>query len=177
MTTGADKGDDGKIHPDYDYTAHIATRLFVASSVSSIIGASVGYYQNAGIFLYFYTYGIAAGAVALPFFTSQYLLKFARKQDDVYNYIVSGSLTGGLLGSLRGRRGMVIGSVGAAMIGGGYKMVGDLLYQYSRNLWLENRIRSIHNSRPSGRISRYADDRAQYYKDIGICSAEGRRKQ
>jgi len=171
-----DDDDTKAISDDYDYPTHIGTRLFVASSFGSIVGLSVGYYQNAGVFLHFYTYGIAASAFAFPFFTTQYLLKYTRKQDDVYNYIMSGSFTGALLGSLRGRRAMVLGSVASAVVGGTYKAVGDLAYQYGRNLWLESRIRSINNNKPIGRMSKYAEDRGHYYKDIGICSAEGRRK-
>lgn len=83
---------------DFDnYNKYIGNKVFINSTISSIAGFSIGYYLESGMFLHFYTYGLVASAVTVPFFTTNYLLRNVRKKNDIYNYALSGSLTGNII--------------------------------------------------------------------------------
>lgn len=138
-----------KYEPSLDAARnYLSPRVPTAFLVGSIGGASVGYYIGEMAGLYSITYGFGLGMTSTAFYGGTYALKCARKKDDVYNYMISGSLNGGIImlglgGYKRGLLGAVLGTAAGALL----KVGSDQAYDMTRLAWVRHRKYTIENSK------------------------------
>eukprot|EP01038_Epipyxis_sp_PR26KG_P014428 gene14428-19364_t len=122
---------------------NIAPRVFISTAISSLIGASRGYYIGEGVkgILYFYGCGIAGAMVSTFFFSGAAGLQKFRNVDDNINYAVSGTITGGLSSQIFrvGIKNGVIGCSLGGILGLTYGISSVYLYNRNRITWIDYR--------------------------------------
>ena len=127
---------------------YLSQRIPTALLVGSISGASVGYYTGQPAALHSVTYGLGLGLGSTAFYGGIYLLRCARDSDDVYNYMASGCVNGGIIatglgGPKRGILGAVLGLGAGALL----KVGSDQIYATTRLAWIRHRKYTLENSK------------------------------
>lgn len=141
--------------PRYDLSVssardYLETRVPVGFFLGGLTGVASGYYVGELAGLYGYSGAFGVGMASTAFYGTNFLLRYARQQDDVYNYAASGCLNGfwivaGL--SRSGPRGLA-GAACGSLAGAGVKLGGDWLFATSRSAWLNHRVHSTAFGRP-----------------------------
>lgn len=131
--------------PTENFKTYLVPRLTTSSIAAGVFGASTHYYTGGSAFLGLYSYGFVGGLGSAAFFGGNYLLRYARKKDDIYNYAGSGALTGAMFGGFKLRSGIIGGIVGS--LGGIiYRVASTSLYEYTRESWIDHRRFRIETS-------------------------------
>jgi hypothetical protein len=129
-----------------EYRAYMLPKFSSWSVGGALTGAAVGYYVGEKMALCFYNYGLMSGLTSFTFFSGSFALRYFRQKDDIYNYLVAGSINGAALGSLQGARRGAMGFVIGGVFGGIYNVTTQWLYDQSREAWISNRRFTISNS-------------------------------
>lgn len=124
----------------------ISSKSITWASLAAVFRASRSYIHGDGVIAR--TYG-AFGATlfaATGFFGLARVGEIVRETDDVYNYIVSGFVNGGLFGALAKNRNIVVTTLLGTGFGALYKIGGGWLYDTSKETWMDHRRFQLHNS-------------------------------
>ncbi|KAJ1401599.1 hypothetical protein B484DRAFT_236761 [Ochromonadaceae sp. CCMP2298] len=155
---------------------YVLPRIVLSSAGASIYGASVGYYLGDAMVLSFYSYGLTFGLLGATFFGGNYVLRGLRKQDDVYNFSLSGSVSGGAVGALRGARRGAMGFVAGGLFGAAYKLSSDWVYATSRESWIQTRRFTLENSKPRILTRRGPAQLARESREYSASKAAGKER-
>lgn len=141
--------------PKYDLSlkeaqVYLQNRVPVTSFIGGLTGTAAGYYIGDMMGLYGYSGAFGAGLASTAFYGTNYLLRCARQQDDVYNYAASGCINGFWIaaGLSRSSKKGAVGAACGILFGVGYKVGGDWLYDMSRSAWLNYRTHQVAFGRP-----------------------------
>lgn len=127
---------------------YLGLRVPTALLVGSVGGASIGYYIGQPAALHSVTYGLGLGLGSTAFYGGTYLLRCVRKSDDVYNYMASGCVNGGIVAlGLGGPKRGIVGAVAGLAAGALLKVGSDNVYDMTRLAWIRHRKYTMENSK------------------------------
>ena len=143
-----------------NYLDYLSPKVLPFTSIGAIIGGSRGYIIGDLAALYFYSHGSMFGAMGVSFYSTIYGLRYVRQQNDLTNYAISGTITGGMTSvALSGVRGIPFGFIFGAIFGSAYFTAGNYLYDSAKNGWLLSRKNALTDSNKTRFLNRDIDKR------------------
>ena len=125
---------------------YLVPKVALCTATGAIVGSSAGYYIGDAMALYGYTYAFGFGVFSTAYFSGTYTLRYFRNTDDYMNHALSGFVNGGWMTmAFGGPRRAILGSVGGALVGVTYKLVGDFAYTNAREAWLRVRVNALNS--------------------------------
>jgi hypothetical protein len=142
--------DDGKTVKAPEASTYLSNRVAPCTLFTTLYGLSSGYIRGeASLALSLYSYSVLGLLGSFSFFGTAYASRLLRKEtnDNYINYVVSGGLNSAAITTFRWgwKRGLLGGAVGA-MLGGVSYLGVKIIYDSSREKWIDYRIYMLQQS-------------------------------